>query len=128
MIAAAFATWLEGESLGPAFVEHLPESPDVCAAVLTQTGPAPESRLGSEIAAIQVVVRGASASPVPAYERAQAIYNGLHNLEPSNWDTDADILLITANHTPAHIGRDAKGRHEYSLNFLVRVWNPERNL
>ncbi len=132
MLSAAVAEYLLGQALGTVYVEHLPEEPDDCAAVFSRSGMPPESRLGNETAAIQVLVRGSETDPRQGYAHALAIYNCLHNLAPNaaigtTSDNQEHVQLISANQSlPYHLGRDNKGRHEWSMNFTVRLWNPDR--
>ena len=132
MLSAAVAEFLETQNFSPVFVEHLPEEPADCAAVFTRGGSAPLTRLGSENAAIQVIVRGSESDPRAGYRLALDIYNCLHNLAP-----DAAIgttaanqervqLVAAVNSGPYRLGQDTQGRYEWSINFSVRLWNPDR--
>lgn len=132
MLSAAVAEWLQAQELGPVFVEHLPEVPDDCVAVYSRGGLTPETHVGLDRCGVQVLVRGAGGDPRPSYRLAMAVYNALHNLAPgAAIGTDPDnremVQLVSANQSgPVSIGRDTKGRYEWSLNFTVRVWNPGR--
>lgn len=132
MLSAAVAEFLETQNISPVFVEHLPEDPDDCAAVFTRGGSAPLTRLGSETAAIQVIVRGAESDPRDGFRFANDIYNCLHNLAPdaaigTTVANQERVQLVAAiNSGPYRIGQDTKGRYEWSINFSVRLWNPDR--
>ncbi len=132
MLSAAIAEYLTNQGFDPVFVEHLPEEPSDCAAVYTRPGAPPLTRLGSETAAIQVLVRGSESDPRAGYRLALDIYNCLHNLAP-----DAPIgttvanqervqLVAAVNSGPYRLGQDTHGRYEWTINFSVRLWNPDR--
>lgn len=127
MLSADVAEWLLDQGLTGVFVEYLPDSPDAAIGIYTRAGRTPESREGLEYPQFQVLVRG-GADPRSGNATAQTVYNLLHNLAPNGALVAGGehVLLITAAQSPYHIGRDVKGRHEWSINFSCRVWNPER--
>lgn len=127
MLSADVVEWLAAQGFTSVFCEHMPEAPDAAVGVYTRAGRQPESREGLEYPAIQIVVRGGS-DPRDGYATASAVYNLLHNLEPGGALVAGgeEVLLFAANQNPAHIGRDAKGRHEWSINFNAYVWNMSR--
>lgn len=131
MLSAEIAAYLDDLELGGAFfVERLPETPDAAVGIYTRQGAAPDTTVGLERHAIQLIVRGAGQDPTDGNTVALEIYNTLHGLRPNAALGDGETIIrqIMANHVPAHIGRDSKGRHEWSINFTVWVYNPERQL
>jgi hypothetical protein len=134
MLTAEFAEYLDLEGVGTydatgatgdIFVETLPESPDECIALYTRSGPASSGPSQMDIRGLQVLVRGTQ-DPRGAGERAQSIYDLLHNLHASTVGNTYVYNCLGTQGGPVHIGRDANGRHEYSINFEIAIQNTER--
>lgn len=120
MLSADVVEWLAGQGFANVFCEHLPEVPDAAIGVYTRAGRQPNANVEIEYSQIQILVR-ARADPRDGADVAQTVYNLLHKYAPNAALAAGGerVLLITAAQTPYHIGLDAKGRHEWSVNFSV---------
>jgi hypothetical protein len=119
------------DGLPSVYLEVLPETPDTCIGVYTRAGAAPSTAAGLERKAVQVLVRGTAQDGRASYTIAETIYNLLHRMTPNApIVTGGEIVqqVMANNSGPYHIGRDVKGRHEWSINFTVWVWNPAREI
>jgi hypothetical protein len=119
------------DGLPSVYCEVLPETPDTCIGVYTRAGAAPSTAAGLERKAVQVLVRGTAQDGRASYTIAETIYNLLHRMTPNAAIvTGGEIVqqIMANNSGPYHIGRDVKGRHEWSINFTVWVWNPAREI
>ncbi len=131
VIQAGGALQLEASDAcsAPVFLERLPDEPADAVAVYSRGGAAPDTLVGLERRGVQLIVRSGATDPRTGFETAAAIYNELHGLVPNgplvaggSW-----VQQVMAGQSgPVAIGRDAKGRFEWSLNFTVWVWNPDR--
>lgn len=120
-----FADWVEaqtGRTLGDTLHAgwRPDDAPDLCTVIL-QRVPAPRSMDGADVdeRPIQFITR--AGSYMAAEAEAKAIHAALihqagHEL-PSLW-----ILTITGS-SPAHLGPDSTGRHEFTFNLTVRTRN-----
>lgn len=127
---------------GNTFIEKQPPSPDICVTLYTSPGTPGDSKNGYDTPGVQVLVRGTH-DPRIAYDLAYDVYNRLHGFTSGvltaqyvtvdifgraemSQTTDADgtwVVSCLATQTPVHIGRDKKGRHEYSINFMLDIRN-----
>lgn len=116
------------------FYSRLPDQPDACVAVFSTGGAAPlVTQIGQSQADIkvgqpsfQVRVR----DPVYANGFARAV-NCLAALQKvveqtivgsgSTWHS-----ILALQSAPTDLGRDVKQRHEWSINFLARIEDPNR--
>lgn len=132
MISADLVEYLGTvDGLPSVYLEVLPETPDTCIGVYTRAGAAPSTAAGLERKAVQVLVRGTAQDGRASYTIAETIYNLLHRMTPNAAIvTGGEIVqqVMANNSGPYHIGRDAKGRHEWSINFTCWVWNPAREI
>lgn len=138
MIALAVARYLHAEGVvdfrqhasgGDAFVGHMPSTPDAAVAVMPgPPGPQP-TKAPTDLPAVQILVRGRGHDITGPEARAQLIYDRLAaldnvTLDPGG-DAEAHVVGITpAQSGPIWIGQDANQRHEWSLNFDLRVHHP----
>lgn len=113
-------TYLQTQSIGTLgtdlFQGHLPDTPDNCVAIFETGGPAPNKDLPLNKPTFQVIVRNASYAT--GRDKLEAIRTALHrksNLSLVSGQTFAYYIL--AQSEGGHIGRDANGRDEFSMNF-----------
>ncbi|MCE5200844.1 MAG: minor capsid protein [Armatimonadota bacterium] len=115
----------EHGSTGDIYCEVLPDKPDDVIMVRSTTGPAPDSR-DHDQPDLQVIVRGADM--LATQQRAQNVYDTLHGftnavfVDGGTWI----VLCYSLQSGPAYLDRDENERHEYSLNFRLRVKNENR--
>jgi hypothetical protein len=104
------------------FIDDMPPEPDE-AVMLKVTGGDNEFKHARDIPRLQVLVRGTK-DPRVAEARATDIYSALHALRHVTLDPDdtaTHLIGCKALAPPASIGTDGNGRHEYSVNFDLRV-------
>lgn len=121
--AAGIVTYDPTGINGDCFISVLPSSPDNCVAIYPTGGYQADNKLGYDFPTVQIIVRGTQ-DPRPAYTRAQNIYDKMQNFYGQFVDGGTPILRCYGIQSgPIHLGADAKGRHEYSLNFELEVRN-----
>jgi hypothetical protein len=126
MLAAALATYLDSEGVvtfdpagvtGNAFIDELPDGPEVAVSIREVPGRASEIGVAEVNNSVQVLVRG-SRSPRTAHDLAWAIYDALHGqINTTLGSPDYYFVLCQAAHVPGSIGQDDNRRHLYSINF-----------
>lgn len=140
MIAAAIALHLAGgddplidgltfdlDAASNTFIEYMPDAPDVAVAVMS-SGALPQlSKAATDLPTVQVIVR--HRDPVAGYTLARAIYDALACLPFGTLAEGSEHEVLVIGCTPAQsgpisIGRDDNQRHEWSLNFQLRVHAP----
>jgi len=112
---------------GNIFVGVLPESPDECISLYPTGGQYSPTGEPYDDPTVQIIVRGGQDPRTPA-ELAQSIYDALHGFRGGSF-VDGGAYIVSCRglqSAPAHIGRDENRRHEYSVNFQLRVFNPNR--
>jgi len=101
---------------GTAFEATLPALPDDCVAVFAYGGTPPSVNIPVEFPSIQVRVRAVSHDN--AYDKAYAAMKSLHTL--THITINGTIYYwIAAKQSPSSLGRDAKGRYLYVVNFDI---------
>lgn len=125
-------TFRETEPGGNLFIAHLPDKPDRAVAITPTGGPEQAAKAPTDTPTVQFRVRSAKGDPRSGFVRATAIYDALAYLTSTVIDEggDAETLVhsvIPMQSAPASIGEDAKGRHEWVLNFRLRVHHPTRH-
>lgn len=126
MIALALANKLQALSLGTVdtdiFVSALPPTIDNCIAVYDTTGLPPHEYLPVRQPTFQIIVR--NSSYVTAKAKIDAIRQALHKLANFTQST-VYFYAILATSDGGYIGKDANGRHEFSINFRAKVRSSE---
>ncbi len=132
----AFALYLASESLvsysetvpgGNCFLGSMPDQPDIAVMLHPTGGFTSSTKAGYDERTIQVMVRG-TRNPVVGNDLAEAIYDALHGLRGMTLPDGTYLVRCEGIQTgPISLGEDAKGRHEYTLNFLAQVRNPRTN-
>jgi hypothetical protein len=107
-----------GEALFFGVVQDLPDEAifarDVSAPVLPVT-----QGYGIDQSGVQLTVR--SLNSFTARNKARDIYNLLVSFRMDTFTADGNPVIYTETQSPpAHIGMDAKGRHEYTTTFTIR--------
>jgi hypothetical protein len=139
MIAIEIASYLAAEGLGTVnltgaanaqatiFVGTLPAMPDECIALFPTGGQYSPSGESIDEPTVQIIVRGTQ-NPQPAAELAQQIYDTLHGFRSGTFVTGGTYVVSCygMQSGPTWIGRDENKRHEYSLNFQLRIQNKNR--
>lgn len=139
MIAAAMAieadltipqlTYRPTSTGGNVFLDWMPDDPNVAVAFMTQPGRPQLGKGAHDFPDVQALVRGAPYDAEGAHALAQAICDAFHCRPASTWaaGTDHEVWVIgctAAQSSPVPIGRDARERPEYSLNFRLTVHQP----
>lgn len=119
MIADAVAAILADAGITDVFVDHLPATPSSCVAIFEMAGEQPPTAQNWRYPHVQVIVRGTS-DPRIGRATAEAAFNALHGYTGSLGSVECVTFRCLAS-GPEHIGPDANGRHEYSLNFEVHT-------
>lgn len=104
------------------FIDTMPPEPDE-AVMLKVTGGDAEFKHNRDMPRLQALVRGTK-DPRIAEAKSIEIYEALHALRHVTLDPDHTATLLIgcrALNYPASIGTDENGRHEYSVNFDLRV-------
>lgn len=125
-------TFAEDGPGGNVFVEHMPSTPDRAVALFTYGGVEQPTLAPVDIPLVQVRVRSIRHDPRPGWERAREIYDVLAGLDNVWLDPAGDARTLVHSvtplqSTPVGLGQDQQGRHEWALNFRLRVHNPTRH-
>lgn len=116
-------TFDESGVSGDCFIAGMPPQPTDAVALYPTGGPGSDSKLGYDEPTFQVRVRGRQ-HPVPAFDRAQAIYDALHGLTNAELPGGTWLVsLLGIQSDPVYIGRDDNNRPEYTLNFRAEIRN-----
>lgn len=110
-------TYSEGAG-GNVFVDHIPESPDRLAAVISQPSTEADSKLPYDPVEFQVVVRCEAGSEW-ALDTAKAVYSRLHGKRNITLPDGTYAVFIVAQQgaLPFRLGEDDNGRPAYSVDF-----------
>lgn len=111
---------------GNVFIATMPSDPDQAVMVMPTGGTGNGTRQAVDERTVQILVRGPRFDPRPGLVTARAIYSALDCLDLTTIDDGgADqvfIHSITALQSdPIPLGVDENDRHEWSLNFAVRI-------
>lgn len=129
MLAEEFALYLESLGLvtydptgitGDTFLEVMPPSPDEVVVLTEYAGRVPDVRLPYDSPGLQVRVRG-TRDPRTGREKISAIYDALHGLSGVTLPNGTKLVACLAKASPHPMGRDANGRHEYTLSFDLEI-------
>jgi hypothetical protein len=105
------------------YILALPESPDTGISLTLYPGPDSTPKLGHDTPNLQARVRG-TREPRTAMGMAQGVYNQLHGLTETLLSEGTYVTTcVGLNSGPVYIGRDANGRHEFTVNFRLQVRN-----
>lgn len=106
---------------GNIFDAVLPDTPDTCIMIRVTGGTRADSRVYGT-PGFQLITRGTS-DPRVGEALAQRVFNALNNKENIRFATGGRWIIscLSMQGGPAHIGMDANGRHEYSVNFRLRT-------
>lgn len=102
------------------FIGHMPESPDNCVAILETGGLTPDIDLPTKKPTFQVLIRNTS------YATGRALMLSIRSLFHQKYNTQlinngTYFLYINVQGEGGHIGRDAIGRDEFSINFVCEI-------
>lgn len=103
------------------FKSELPDSPDNCVALFDTGGLEPDMELPTGDPTFQILVRAAS------YEAAHNCIQELRNLLHQKRNVTIGgtyYYFIYLMGEPGSLGRDAKNRDEFSVNFHCRIKTP----
>lgn len=111
---------LSGEGAG-VFLERLPDTPDRAVAIYTRGGGAPNANVDLRRHQVQVIVRDAGDDARGGYALAKLVYDLVHACAPNAplAPESERVLLCRALQMPYGIGRDNKGRLEWTINFEI---------
>lgn len=102
------------------FKSRLSESPNDQVVIYNTGGLEPDRYLPTAQPTFQVLVRNTSYSA--GYSIAKQVANELHQVVNARLVKDSIYFYyIFLLNEPEHIGRDDKGRHEFSINFVCKL-------
>lgn len=112
---------------GNIFLNITPADPNDIIALFSTGGPPGDVKLGYDRPTVQIWVRG-DKNPVIAFQKAQSIYNALHGFSGARFIEDGSYIVDCRGQQsqPLHMGTDANGRHQYSINFILDMRNETR--
>jgi hypothetical protein len=114
----------DGAAGGTVFLAALPTAPDRCKAVAIYGGSESDSRMPYDEPDLQIRCRGTT-DPRTAAADAQAVYDQLHGLGRLTMPGGTWLQLVVGKQGgPIYIGRDANGRHEYTVNVRAEISRP----
>jgi len=118
------AEYLENASVGTRgtdiFVSSLPESPDNCIALFENSGVEANKYVPLENPSFQVLIRNTSyATGRAKAEDVKDVFLRKNNVELTTGGTHALFIHPVAD--VGYIGRDKNDRHEWSINFNMRI-------
>lgn len=99
-----------------------PDSPDECVTIIGSPGYDTES--GIEIRPFQIIVK--NTSYVPTQELAYEVFEPLKN-KPGFPSTIGGVFYCEVINSPFPLQRDARGRWVFSMNFLIRMLEPDES-
>ena len=111
-----------GTSSPTIFLNYQPPAPDDCMTVYYRSGDRPSPGHAHEVRRIQVIVRGRG-DAAQVMDRAEAVYSNLHSLSHTVLPGGQSVILIRASGGPLWLGRDDKGRNEFSIEFECHLRN-----
>lgn len=100
-----------------------PEAPDAVVALFEYPGGPPTAVNTVEPRAIQVRTRALTYDA--AKDKAELVYGLLHSMHERQL-SGTRFLLVLAKQAPFSLGRDARQRHEFAVNFRVFYDNQAR--
>ena len=114
------AEYLEDQAHGTVgtdiFVRFMPDSPDNCISVTQTAGRPPMVHPSTqEYPNVQIRVRNTDSATL--FTLINNIYDDLHGL--ANTTIETRVYSIQALGAPAFVGRDAKDREIWSVNFMT---------
>ena len=117
------AEYLEDKGIGTVgtniFAGQMPDTPDICVAVLAYAGQPPdEVSEDMEYPGLQVMVRGEKNGFSAAMTKAYAVLNALHGVTDTTIETHY-YYRISASQSPAQAGFDKNDRPLLVINFQV---------
>ena len=104
------------------FVGEPEDSPDECVDIVGSPGYDTES--GIEVRPFQVITK--NTSYVPTQDLAYDIYDLLKN-KPGFPSTIEGVFYCEVINSPFPLQRDARGRWVFSMNFLIRMLEPDES-
>lgn len=109
---------------GSVFLGELPDTPDLAVAIATYPGGEADARLGYDDLRVQFKIRGPHGDYRTGRALARRIYDDLHGmpsryLPGGTWMVD----LIGQQSGPIDLGKDAKHRPEWAVNFRTELRN-----
>jgi hypothetical protein len=120
LAARGLVTYDPAGVTGSCYIESLPSTPDECIVLgIYDDGTPQDSRIGYDIVAVQVRIRGTT-DPRVSRARAFAIRSELHGLGPVVLPDGTDLLLSVAR-TVSGLGVDENRRHEHVFNARMQV-------
>jgi len=109
---------------GDIFLGFQPDEVDNCLTVYDESTPVlPESHgLGVDQFGIQILVRDNSYTA--ARDKAMAVYHDLAAFGGQFEPNAPQVTNVFVDGVPTSIGKDEKGRNEWTMHFRLRVENP----
>lgn len=108
---------------GEIFIDLLPASPDVAVAVTSGGGLESDSKEPYDSPEVHLQIRG-DGDPRTAIGLWYKIYGHMHGLRNKTLpDGTYLVFALAIQSSPARIGPDENGRHQYSLNLRCEVKN-----
>lgn len=116
-------TFDEVGSTGEIFIEHLPQAPDVAIAVTYGGGIEASSSEPWDNPEVHIQIRG-DRDPRTAVALWHKLYSHFHALRNKTLPDGTYLTYsLAVQSSPARIGPDDNGRHQYALNLRCEVKN-----
>lgn len=105
------------------FLDRMATEPDNAVAVYPQPATTPDSKLGYDPVAFQVVVRG-DPDGIWAHATGKAIFDLLHGLRNTTLPDGTEVIFIIGQTaSPFSIGDDQEGRPQLAWDFNAEIRN-----
>lgn len=122
-------TFDETGTTGNVFIATMPSSPDLAVAVMPTGGLVQPDFTPERIPTPQLLVRSVRHDPRPGLTLATRLLEALDGLDlvtldPGGVDETRLIGCTATQSAPTSLGLDDNRRHEWSLNFTCRTWEP----
>lgn len=102
------------------FISRQSDSPDNQVVIYNTGGLEPDRYLPTADPTFQIIVRNVNYQN--GQNKVNEIVEALHQLVNIQLEKDGTyFFFIMLMSEPAHIGRDDKGRHEFSINFVCKI-------
>lgn len=133
MLLVEIAKYLDAQNIGKfdekgvkgnMFINVVPATPDLCISLFSTGGPIGDVKNGYDRPTVQIWLRG-DKNPLTAFQKTQEVYNTLNGFSGACF-IENGIYIVDCRgvqSAPIHMGTDANGRHQYSINFQFDIKN-----
>ena len=106
---------------GDCFVDRIPDQPDRLIAIFNTAGPPGDIKDAYSSPGAQLRCRAAGTDRRTAKTLADSVWSALHGLGDTTLPDGTWLVSCQADSTPAPIGLDDSGRHEFTVNVVCEV-------